>query len=103
MPRGLPPTLNVAVTLSVAVSITDTVPDPSFEAKATGAATASVLAVDNAAATMRSLICTGCDLRSNIEPAAMEPEQSIGYATRLAATAELATDANPRPLRRTPA
>jgi hypothetical protein len=32
MPRGLPPTLNVAVTLSVTVSITDTVPEPSFDA-----------------------------------------------------------------------
>src|SRR6478609_6601366 len=50
MPRGLPPTLNVAVTLSVVVSIIDTVPEPSFEAYAIGAAAADrELAASNAA------------------------------------------------------
>jgi hypothetical protein len=51
MPRGLPPTVNVAVTLSVTVSILDTVPEPSLEAYAIGAAAAgSDAAADNAAA-----------------------------------------------------
>src|SRR5690242_7845669 len=51
MPRGLPPTVNVAVTLSVAVSILDTVPEPSLEAYAIGAAApGSDAAADNAAA-----------------------------------------------------
>src|SRR6266849_6337179 len=40
MPRGFPPTLNVAVTLSVAVSITDTEAEPSLDTYANGAASA---------------------------------------------------------------
>src|SRR6202521_354846 len=40
MPRGFPPTSNVAVTLSVAVSITDTEAEPSLDTYANGAASA---------------------------------------------------------------
>src|ERR1700687_3044044 len=40
MPRGFPPTLKVAVSLSVAVSITDTVAEPSLDTYANGAAKA---------------------------------------------------------------
>src|SRR5664279_3026460 len=40
MPRGFPPTLNVVVSLSVAVSMTDTDAEPSLETYAKGAANA---------------------------------------------------------------
>src|ERR1700694_1693832 len=41
MPRGFPPTLNVAVSVSGAVSITDTEAEPSLETYANGAASAT--------------------------------------------------------------
>src|SRR6266480_6447105 len=51
MPRGLPPTLNVAVTLSVVVSITDTEAEPSLDTYANGDASAlSAVVVDMTAA-----------------------------------------------------
>src|SRR5438045_8304650 len=40
MPRGFPPTSNVAVTLSVAISITVTEAEPSLDTYANGAASA---------------------------------------------------------------
>src|ERR1700693_2459348 len=55
MPRGFPPTSNVAVSLSVAVSITDTEAEPSLDTYANGAASAlRPVAADRTGAPIRS-------------------------------------------------
>jgi iron complex outermembrane receptor protein len=77
--------LNVAVTLSVAVSIIDTVPDPSFDAYAIGAAKAAdEPAAESVAAAMRILTYRMERLLlGRIGYGAMEAPRTIGYPTRL--------------------
>src|ERR1700681_3061156 len=71
MPRGFPPTSNVAVTLSVAVSITDTEAEPSLDTYANGAASAlsAVVAETTVAQIMnRDKRTTGCSPSSYTAP-----------------------------------
>src|ERR1700720_3605567 len=71
MPRGFPPTLNVAVTLSVAVSITDTEAEPSLDTYANGAASAvSAVVAETTVAQIMNLNkhTTGCSPSSYAAP-----------------------------------
>src|SRR5438105_15440310 len=69
MPRGFPPTSNVAVTLSVAISITVTEAEPSLDTYANGAASApsDVVAETTVAQIMnRAKRTTGCSPSSYV-------------------------------------
>src|SRR5689334_7538377 len=91
MPRGFVPALNVAVTLSVAVSMTEIDAEPSFETYAKGAASAAAQTHSVAPTTIRNSPGTmmesfGCPAGSS-EPqlplGAIRAPSSAGYATRL--------------------
>src|SRR5438105_9654917 len=84
MPRGLPPTLNVAVTLSVAISITVTEAEPSLDTYANGAASAlSVIVAEMTVAQIMNRANMTIFLLRAMRRAVMESLPAIGYATRV--------------------